>query len=469
MNPMPLLAFSIVGLVGLAVGLFSTRRLWMVADTPTIPAGHAFPGRIEIHGRAELPPGHNLTSPFTGSNCAWWKVEIQREQQSGKSKEWKTKGTVTSEFQVLVRDDSGLVRVDLGDNAPSRCRSETIGQSSLPNVTPTMLKAVAGGALLHTLSVPVVPPRNLLATVIGAITEDSYSPDLNLATASGDWRVVEQRIEVGDELYVLGNARSVDAGPLLMSKKHGSLFAYRGQERTLLRNLKITAYVAIASFVIGAAGAVGYLKGEHTTAQTALDHFSIPFALLAGWLALLLIGVVQAVRIRNRIVAAREQVYSSWGLIDVASAKRAALVPNLVEVVKAAAAHEVSTLEHLALARTQSIAAAGAVPDVSRLQASSKAHSEGLAALEGMRALQEHYPSIHTNPNYMQLFRELTDLENNVAAARSYYIDAQTVLRTRLQTFPDSWLAEFAGKMPPELTNHTKATAASVPAAQTAS
>ena len=46
--------------------------------------------------------------------------------------------------------------------------------------------------------------------------------------------------------------------------------------------------------------------------------------------------------------------------------------------------------------------------------------------------------------------QELVNVENRVAVARSYYIDAQTALRNRLQTFPDSWLALFAGAMPPE-------------------
>ena len=80
-----------------------------------------------------------------------------------------------------------------------------------------------------------------------------------------------------------------------------------------------------------------------------------------------------------------------------------------------------------------------------------------MESLKDMRALQERYPVLHTNPNYTQLFSELTELEDNVAAARSYYVDSQTVLRNRLGTFPDSWLAEFAGKMPPELTNHSAA------------
>lgn len=454
MNSVPLFAFAVVGFAGLVIGLFTTKRLWAVADTPTIPAGHAFPGRIEVFGQAQLRPGSGLTSPLSGASCAWWKVEIQREEKTGKSKTWNTKGTIVSQFEVLVRDESGYVRVDLGDTPPKRCRSETIDRSSLPNITPAMLRDVSRGALLHTLQLPVEPHRNLLAAVIGAIGGDTYGPDLNLATASGQWRAVEHRVEVGDDLYVLGNARNVDAGPLLLRKNHGPLYVYRGREQGLLTYLRWAARVALTCFVVGSAGTFGYLRGNHATARTALDHFSMPHAILAAWLAVLVIVLIQAVRIRNRIVAAREQVLASWSLIDVASSKRAALIPALHDVVRAAASHEQSTLEHLTMARTQSIASGGPLPDAARLQAASQAHIESRAALNNMRALQERYPAIRVQPNFEKLFHELVELEDGVAAARGYYVDAQTVLRNRLQTFPDSWLAEFAGDMPPELIDH---------------
>jgi hypothetical protein len=238
MNPLLLAVFSVVGLGGFVVGLLTSRRLWAAADTPTIPAGHAFPGRIEIFGNAVLPTGRLLTSPLTGSECAWWKFDVQRLDNAGKSKQWKTKGTVVSRLPLLVADDSGHVQVDPGHLPPARCRSEVVKQRALPSITPVMLEAVSGGIPLHALTTPPVPQRNLVSAVVHALAADAYGPDLNLAIAGGDWRVIEHRVELGDTLYVLGNARMLDSGELLLSRKHGAFYAYLGDERGLLRRLR---------------------------------------------------------------------------------------------------------------------------------------------------------------------------------------------------------------------------------------
>ncbi|HRE00705.1 MAG TPA: LemA family protein, partial [Ilumatobacteraceae bacterium] len=70
---------------------------------------------------------------------------------------------------------------------------------------------------------------------------------------------------------------------------------------------------------------------------------------------LALMGVV----IYNRLIARRNQVENAWSQIDVQLKRRIDLIPNLVETVKAYAAHERETLDAVVRARNAAIAAPG--------------------------------------------------------------------------------------------------------------
>ncbi len=79
----------------------------------------------------------------------------------------------------------------------------------------------------------------------------------------------------------------------------------------------------------------------------------IIIAIIAGLLVLLVIGSY------NLLVSSRNRVKNGWHQIDVQLKRRIDLIPNLVETVKAYAAHEREVLEKIAEARTQAINARG--------------------------------------------------------------------------------------------------------------
>src|SRR5262249_56345021 len=78
-----------------------------------------------------------------------------------------------------------------------------------------------------------------------------------------------------------------------------------------------------------------------------------------GWivLAIVVAVAVYAIVIYNRLVRLRNMVREGFSGVDVQLRRRTDLVPNLVETVKAYAAHEREVLEEVAATRASSIAA----------------------------------------------------------------------------------------------------------------
>jgi LemA protein len=425
-----LISGGLVGLVlvVLIVAVMESRRYWAIVDTPTIPAGHAFPGVIEVFGKAGLGMGHSIISPLSGANCAWvqWRISGANERN-----ERTTVSTITSNFQVYVSDDTGEVTVYLGNHAPIDAIEERFAQAELPSVSGGMLRAFANGMKPNRIAAPSDGDQTLAyRAVMGQAETTSYNSYLDLSVAAGDWSIVERRIEIGDPLYVLGSASvHPDGGPLLLAAELGELLAFRGSEQGLTKQMRMLSLSLFAGFIALTAGATSYVYALlRRTSPTDALHIQPAKALIGGWFAFLLVMLMQSVRVRNRVVAAREQVFSSTALIDVALAKRASLLPALNQI-----AIETSTYERETFV------------DVSRQR------SENMVG--NLAVLVEASPSLKANDAFNHLFEQAVAVENELAAARGYHVDACTVLRNRLQTFPDSWLALFAGAMPemPEL------------------
>jgi LemA protein len=165
---------------------------------------------------------------------------------------------------------------------------------------------------------------------------------------------------------------------------------------------------------------------------------STPLA-IAG--LVLLAAVVAA--LYNSLVSARLRVREAWSSIDVQLQRRASLVPNLVEVVKAYAGYERETMERVVAARAALGAASGA-------HAAARANAALTGALGSFFALAETYPDLKANERYAELQADLSDTENKIARARNYYNGAVEVYNTRVQTFPTLLIARPFGFAPAE-------------------
>ena len=162
------------------------------------------------------------------------------------------------------------------------------------------------------------------------------------------------------------------------------------------------------------------------------------FAAVAAAAALLW-GVVSY----NLLVRDHHRVAQSWSDVGVQLARRHDLVPKLVEVVQRHTAYERTVLEEVTALRTAGMretspAALGAVEG--RLG----------AGLQRLLAIAEAYPELTASASYLELMRNLTDVEQQIQFARRYYNGAVNNLNTRIATFPDLLVARLLRFTPAE-------------------
>jgi len=158
------------------------------------------------------------------------------------------------------------------------------------------------------------------------------------------------------------------------------------------------------------------------------------------WIILLVVVAllaIYAIASYNGLIRGRNQVENAWSQIDVQLKRRIDLIPNLVETVKAYAAHEKSTLEAVINARNAAMAA----PDTPHGQA--EADNMMTGALRQLFALGEAYPDLKANQNFLALQEELSATEGRVAYARQFYNDSVLGYNNKLQAFPTVFFAKM--------------------------
>ena len=153
--------------------------------------------------------------------------------------------------------------------------------------------------------------------------------------------------------------------------------------------------------------------------------------------------VAWIIMIYNGLVAMRQRVNQAFSDIDVQTKQRHDLIPNLVETVKGYASHERGTLEAVVQARNAAVAAqSGGVA------AQAAAENALSGALRQLFALSEAYPDLKANQNFQQLQREISDIENKIAAARRFFNNAVQEYNTGIQQFPAALFAGSIGFTP---------------------
>jgi len=138
----------------------------------------------------------------------------------------------------------------------------------------------------------------------------------------------------------------------------------------------------------------------------------------------------------NLFVKLNARAKSAWSDIDVQLKRRHDLVPNLVTVVKGYALHERTTLEAVTAARSAAISA----------EASPKETENALSGtLKALFALVENYPLLKADGTFLQLHKELVDIEDTLQYARRYYNGVVRDFNTAIAIFPNNAVAALFG------------------------
>ncbi len=132
----------------------------------------------------------------------------------------------------------------------------------------------------------------------------------------------------------------------------------------------------------------------------------------------------------NRLVRLRNQVRTAWADIDVQLQRRHDLVPQLVAAVRGYTGHEHALLEAVTGLRARALSQS----EPARI---GDAEGELQRAVDRLIALKEAYPDLKASSNFLQLQRDLVDVEEQLQYARRFYNGAVRDLNNGVQRVPD--------------------------------
>jgi LemA protein len=145
-------------------------------------------------------------------------------------------------------------------------------------------------------------------------------------------------------------------------------------------------------------------------------------AAVVAAIVLLFVGI--GFGIQNTAISYEEQIKDSHSNIKVQEKRRADLIPNLVDCVKAYDKHEYRTMMDVVKARGSS-------------------SDETVSEVQTMiNAVAEAYPELKSNSNYKELMNELAITENHIADYRSSYNKVVKEYKQFVRKFPN---AQFLG------------------------
>ena len=136
----------------------------------------------------------------------------------------------------------------------------------------------------------------------------------------------------------------------------------------------------------------------------------------------------------NKLVKLRNAVQQSRSGIDVYSEKRFDLIPNLVETVKAYAAHEENVLKQITQLRAQYMN----TKDIAT-------EAELNNKINNILLIAENYPDLKASSNFLNLQQNLTKIENELQAARRIYNIDVTTYNTEIHSIPTNIVAGLFG------------------------
>lgn len=149
----------------------------------------------------------------------------------------------------------------------------------------------------------------------------------------------------------------------------------------------------------------------------------------------------------NGLVKSDESVSAAWAQVENVYQRRADLIPNLVSTVKGYAAHESETLESVVSARAKAtqvtVDPENLTPEA--LSQFNAAQGELTTALGRLLLIQENYPDLKANQNFLELQAQLEGTENRIATERMKFNESAKAYNTLIRKFPDNIIASMFG------------------------
>jgi LemA protein len=157
-----------------------------------------------------------------------------------------------------------------------------------------------------------------------------------------------------------------------------------------------------------------------------------------AWIALALPLVLGGCGV-NTIPTKRVAAQTAWGEVQNQYQRRSDLVPNLVATVQGYAQQERGVLVDVTNARasaTQVKVDASTLTNPAAFQQYAQAQDRLSGVLGRLMAINEKYPELKSNENFLALQSQLEGTENRISIARRDYNQSVQSYNTELVTFP---------------------------------
>lgn len=156
-------------------------------------------------------------------------------------------------------------------------------------------------------------------------------------------------------------------------------------------------------------------------------------------LVIVLLFALIAIVLYNGLIRKKNEVDNAFGGIDVQLKKRYDLIPNLVATVQQYATHEKDLLQRVTELRAQTLS--------NQLSTNEKValDNQMSGALRNLMVSVENYPDLKANENFLNLQRNLNEVESQISAARRAYNAAVTSFNNGIETFPGNLMAGMMG------------------------
>ncbi len=173
---------------------------------------------------------------------------------------------------------------------------------------------------------------------------------------------------------------------------------------------------------------------------------------------LLMLGVVVLLSLTaggcsyNTLTTKHENVKGKWANVETQLQRRSDLLNNLIETAKLAGVQEQEVFGTIAKARSQLLNATSQAPQgeggdktPEQRQAVIDAANSFGGTIGRLLVLQENYPQLKSNENFLRAQDELVGTENRIATARKDYNEAIQDYNTTRARFPTVISAKLFG------------------------
>lgn len=155
--------------------------------------------------------------------------------------------------------------------------------------------------------------------------------------------------------------------------------------------------------------------------------------IIIGIIVLLLIYILVTY---NKLVESNNIVKEAFSTMDIYLKKRWDLIPNLVEIVKGYAKHEKDVLNQITTLRTNNY-------QNMSIDKKINVNEQLTQGISKIIAISENYPDLKASQNFLELSRDLTKIEDEIANSRKYYNGSVRIFNTKIQVFPNNIIAKM--------------------------